>query len=185
MNKKHPRGCPQSLSWHVWSPGETRTANAAEGTLVSSLLFCLFCLFCSDKMQQQAGLLTLIWSGALSLFPLCCCSTWRFRLWRYHSAMTLIQINFHSGSCGCTFFFWTTFQGHPPLCRLPFFIFLFPVVDYTGSVVPIKFPQTGSMASVWRLTTQSLRVALKSLLTSSDPVFFHSISPVGFQSLGN
>lgn len=120
MNKKHPRDCPQSLSWHVWSPGETRTANAAEGTLVSSLLFCLFCLFCSDKMQQQAGLLTLIWSGALSLFPRCCCSTWRFRLWRYHSAMTLIQINFHSGSCGCTFFFFSFFFGLPSKVTLPY-----------------------------------------------------------------
>lgn len=153
-----------------------------KGTLVSSFLFCLSSVEkkeTTDKMQQQAGLLTLIWSGALSLFPLCCCSEWRFCLWRYPSAMTLIQINFHSGSCGCTFFFffWTTFPLRGTKVTLPyagclFFFFLFPVVDYTGSVVPIKFPQTDSMASVWRLTTQSLRVALKALLTTSDPVFF-------------
>lgn len=157
------------------------------------LLFPLSCsvLVTTDKMQQQAVLLTLIWSGALSLFPLCCCSEWWFCLWRYHSAMTLIQINFHSGSCGCTFSFFffldnlptcSRDQGHPPLCRLPFF-FLFPVVDYTGSVVPIKFPQTDSMASVWRLTTQSLRVALKSLLTASDPVFFTVYHQLVFNAL--
>lgn len=63
-------------------------------------------------------------------------------------------------------------QGHTPIFRQPSFL---SVADQIGSAVPIKFPQTHSVAPVWGLTRQSLRIALKSVLTISDLVFLTAL----------
>lgn len=107
----------------------------------------------SVAAQREGLMLPLLWLVPYSnKFPY-------WKLWPYHSFLDYLP------TCSGV-------QGHPPIGRLHSFILYFSVVDYTASVVPIKFPQTDSLASVWRLTTQSLRFALKWLLTISDPVFF-------------
>ncbi len=86
-----------------------------------------------------------------------------------------------------TTFFWATFPlVHKTKVTLPYGVFFSPlcVIDYSASVVPIKFPQTDSIASIWQLTRRSLRDALKSVLTISNPVL-HTTSPVGFRSPGD
>lgn len=44
-------------------------------------------------------------SATLNPFPPQCCFDWGMFVWHCPSAMTLIQINFHTGSCGGSFFF--------------------------------------------------------------------------------
>lgn len=62
-------------------------------------------------------------SATLNPFPPQCCFDWGMFVWHCPSAMTLIQINFHTGSCGGSFFFFflaafplVQDQGHTLIC---------------------------------------------------------------------
>lgn len=104
--------------------------------------------------------------------------------------LTPIQINFHSGKRRLHLFLLEPRSPFPYAGCLS--VFIPPAPSHRGWLhrgtqgYQLIFPQTDSVAPVWRLTTQSLKVALKPVLTISDPVVFcFFFLSVGFQSLGN
>lgn len=59
----------------------------------------------SNNWQNAKAKLDCWLSATLNPFPPQCCFDWGMFVWHCPSAMTLIQINFHTGSCGGSFFF--------------------------------------------------------------------------------
>lgn len=121
----------------------------------------------------------------------CCRPEWRV-IFFYLSALTPIQINFHSGKSRLSLFpFGTLVEETKVTLQYAGCLSFFLPPSHRGWLhrgtqgYQLIFPQTDSVAPVWRLTTQSLKVALKPVLTISDPVFFFFSLTVGFQSLGN
>lgn len=77
----------------------------------------------SNNWQNAKAKLDCWLSATLNPFPPQCCFDWGMFVWHCPSAMTLIQINFHTGSCGGSFFFFflaafplVQDQGHTLIC---------------------------------------------------------------------